>query len=148
MLTCEWYLGKAVINFKLFSLFINDQSPLRYLDSLPEGLRNRSIFGSNSECEMLCLNRGDGVLIIRSELVEPVLCDLVGVEVLKIVVACGGTRLLAKARLKTIMLRGFFAVNALDVRDIARRYQGLGRRVVGRRRIHSGCVLARRYLED
>jgi hypothetical protein len=39
------------------------------------------------------------------------------------------------------------AVNALYVRDIARRYQGRGRRVVGRRRIHSGCVLTRRYLE-
>ena len=36
MLTCVWYLGKAVINFELLSLFVNGQSPLRYLDSLPE----------------------------------------------------------------------------------------------------------------
>ena len=96
---------------------------------------------------MLCFNRGDGVLISRSEVVEPILCDLVGVEVLKIGWACAGTRLLAKARLKTIMLRSLLAVNALDVRDIARRYQVLGRRVVGRRRIHSKCVLKCRYLE-
>jgi hypothetical protein len=119
MLTCVLYLGKAVINLELLSLFINGQSPLRYLHSLPEGLRNSSIFGGNSECEMLCLNRGDGVLIIRSEVVEPILCDLVGVEVLKVVGACVGTRLLAKA---TIMLLSLFAVKVLDVRDIARRY--------------------------
>ena len=95
---------------------------------------------------MPCLNRGDGVLIRRSEVVEPILCNLVGVEVLKIGRLCAGTRLLAKARLKTIMLRSLFAVNALDVRVIARRYQGLGRRYQGRR-IHAGCVLTRRYLE-
>ena len=97
--------------------------------------------------KMLCLNRGDGVLIRRSEVVEPILCNLVGVEVLKSCRLRAGTRFLAKARLETVVLCCLLAVNALYVRDIARRYQGLSRRVVGRRRIHSGCVLTRRYLE-
>ena len=67
---------------------------------------------------MLCLNRGDGVLIRRSEVVEPILCNLVGVEVLKIGRLRAGTRFLAKARLETVVLCCLLAVNALYVRGI------------------------------
>jgi hypothetical protein len=97
---------------------------------------------------MLCFNRRKGVLVIRSEVVELILSNVVFVEGLERVRILACMRIVTLGRLEAVVLCSLYAVDALNLGKIARRLLGLLDKWIGRRRIRAGCVGRNRRLQD
>jgi hypothetical protein len=74
---------------------------------------------------VLCLNRRKGVLVIRSKVVEPILSNVVFVEGLERVRILACVRVITLGRLEAVVLCSLYAVDALNLGEIARRLLGL-----------------------
>jgi hypothetical protein len=74
------YLCEAVVHLELEASLIDSSFPFRVLHGLPECLGTRRVLSCDGECEVLCLNRRERILIIWSKIVEPILSNVVFVE--------------------------------------------------------------------
>jgi hypothetical protein len=97
---------------------------------------------------VLCFNRRKGVVVIRSEVVEPIRSNVVFVERLERVriLACQSSVTLGG--LEAVVLCSLYAVDALNLGEITRRLLGLFDKRIGRRRIRAGCIGRKRRLQD
>jgi hypothetical protein len=143
----ERYLGEAVVHLELEAFFIYCCFPFRVLHGLPESLGNRRDLGRDGDCEVLCFNRRERVLVIGSEVVEPILRNVIFVEELERVRIFACMRVVTLGRLKAVVLCSLYAVVTLNLGEIARGLLGLLNKWIGRRSIRAGCVGRNRRLQ-
>jgi hypothetical protein len=87
---------------------------------------------------VLCFNRRKGVLVIGSKVVESTLSNVVFDEGLEHVRILGCRNSITLGGFKAVVLCSLYAVDALNLGEIARRLLRLLKKRIGRRRIHTG----------